>query len=130
MKLMLLDSQIERISNGTKIHATISDPNNKLRIGKKIDYKLENNQGHCTTVIISKQTIEIAVRKNANSYELIYLQIDKQDRSDRLPDLSTNEGFNSKQEFLEWIYNTAEEKPRVTLHVLRGKILHWTDYQY
>lgn len=130
MKLILLDSQIENISNGTKIHATISDPNYNVKVGRKIDYRMENNQRYFNPEISGQQTIEIAVRKNANSYELIYLQIDKQDRSDRLPDLSTNEGFNSKQEFLEWIYNTAEEKPRVTLHVLRGKILHWTDYQY
>lgn len=130
MKLTLLDSQVENISNGTKIHATISDPNNKVKIGKKIDYRMENNQRYFNPEITSQQSIEIAVRKNTNNYELIYLQIDKQDCLAKLPNLSTNEGFTSKQEFLEWIYELAEEKPRVTLHVLRGKILHWTDYKY
>lgn len=130
MKLILLNSQIDKVINNIKTHAIVSDPNNKVKIGKKIDYRMENNQRYFNPTIISKQTIEIAVRKNANSYELIYLQIDKQDCSSKLNDLSVNEGFNSVQEFLNFIYESAEEFPRVTLHVLRGKILHWTDCQY
>lgn len=130
MKLTLLDSQIDKVSNDVKIHATISDPNNKVKIGKKIDYRMEKNQRYFNPTIISEQTIEIAVRKNTNNYELIYLQIDKKDCSSNLNALAVNEGYDSEQEYLSDIYSSAEEFPRVNLHILRGKILHWTDYKY
>lgn len=130
MKLILLDSQIDKVSNDVKIHATISDPNNKVKIGKKIDYRMENNQRYFNPTIISEQTIEIAVRKNTNNYELIYLQLDKKDCSSNLNALAVNEGYDSEQEYLSDIYSSAEEFPRVNLHILRGKILHWTDYKY
>lgn len=130
MKLTLLESQESKISDETKIHATVSDPNNSLKIGKRIDYRLENNQRFFNPIVVSSQQIEIAVRKNTNSYELIYLQIDKKDCSDSLRELSINEGYDNEQQYLTFIYKTAKERPRVNLNVLRGKILHWTKKKY
>lgn len=130
MKLTLPESQESKISDKTKIHATVSDPNNSLKIGKRIDYRLENNQRFFNPIVVSSQQIEIAVRKNTNSYELIYLQIDKKDCSDSLRELSINEGYDNEQQYLTFIYKTAKERPRVNLNVLRGKILHWTEKKY
>lgn len=130
MKLTLLDSQIDKIIAKTKIHATISDPLDKVKTGKRIDYRMENNQRYANPEIVSKQCIEIAVRKNSNNYELIYLQIDKKDCSAKLSEITMNEGFDTVPKYLEWIYSSAKEKPRVTLHILRGKIIHWTNLIY
>ncbi len=91
---------------------------------------MENNQRYFNPEVKSTQAIEIAVRSNANNFELIYLQIDKNDCSDKLNDIAKHEGYDSVQEYLQLIYESAIQKPRVNLHVLRGKIIHWSETKY
>jgi hypothetical protein len=129
MKIQTTLEEVRSIEKGIKKHHITSDPNGKRRIGNKVDFHVDDLGNH-KEEITSKQLIEIAVRKNKDNYEVVYLQIDKKDRSNKLDTIAVNEGFEKVQSFLEWVYNLADEKPKDTLSVLRGKILHWTSIKY
>lgn len=129
MKIQSTLEEVRSIQEGIKKHHITSDPNGKRRIGNTISIHVDDSEHH-KVEITGKQLIETAVRKNKDNYELIYLQIDKKDSSDKLNALTANEGLEKVQTFLEWIYNIADEKPKETLRVLRGKILHWTNLKY
>lgn len=129
MIVKFTDQHIEAITKESKLHTFVLD-SGKVKVGKKIDGRTDNNQRYYNPTITSIQSADIAIRKIGNRYEAVYFLIDKNTPDVSIGDIAKNEGYNHSQELLESLFNTADEKIKTDLHIFRGKLLHWTEIKY
>lgn len=122
------------IHTGSKKHTIREDKHNRWEAGKKIHFatgvRTKNYKCFKEDTCKSIQKIEIKWRRSFNNKRrLVVIYIDDKLFSEqleigysnfrKLETLSTNDGFNSIKDFLNWFdYNFI------------GKIIHWTELSY
>lgn len=108
------------ILDGTKIHSIREDPHNRWRPGMKIHaatgVRTKNYQCFSLLKCVSVQPIVLSKGLGFRDARVNGNHIDPYQ-------LSENDGFEFVGDFFEWFFPNGEG-------VFKGKIIHWTDFQY
>jgi hypothetical protein len=125
-----IESFVEDIKNGVKIHSMRADPKNRWKAGMTIQHwkdnprNVKNNPYHFKNdVCVSVQKVTMVYIDNPIYPHSVIVSIDLNSLSwKEIEELMKNDGFKSEYDFINFFFKESEK--------WEGNLIHWTDKKY